>query len=110
MEEILPVNFVFKQQVCGRVGPGISGSITGTVQAGGGEFCEGDSGSGGFFAEGGDGIFGGLDIGGGLDDSQGGINLRLRGGAGGGGAAGGQACYYQNILCKSEIVYENKYG
>lgn len=77
-------------QTCGRVGPGVSGGVSGNVSVSEGSFCEGNSASGGVFAEGGAGVFEGGDISYGTDGI--GASGGFRGGIGGGGAVGSQAC------------------
>lgn len=75
---------------CGRIGPGESAGAIVDFSVGEGNFCEGNSASGGVFAEGGTGLFGGGSANYGTADvsATGGFNI----GVGGGVAVGSQAC------------------
>lgn len=75
---------------CGRIGPGESAGATVDFSVGEENFCEGNSASGGVFAEGGAGLFGGgsANYGTGGASATGGFNI----GVGGGAAVGSQAC------------------
>ncbi len=75
---------------CGRVGPGESAGATVNATVGEGNFCEGNSVSGGGFAEGGAGLFGGGSVDAGTSgvSATGGVSI----GVGVGVAAGAQAC------------------
>jgi len=75
---------------CGRVGPGTSAGASFNASAGQDNFCEGNSLSGGVFAEGGAGAFGG----GSADIGTGGASgtIGFKGGIGGGASGGAQAC------------------
>jgi len=75
---------------CGRIGPGQSAGATVNFSVGEGNFCEGNSASGGLFAEGGGGLFGGgsADYGTGGASATGGFNI----GIGAGAAVGSQTC------------------
>jgi RHS repeat-associated protein len=88
----------FQVTMCPRFGPGTSAGVTGTFTGGEGNFCEGNSFSGGLFAEGGFGPFGGLSA----DMSSSGQSGTLsgRGGTGGGAAAGVQGCVTRTF-CRS---------
>jgi RHS repeat-associated protein len=75
---------------CGRIGPGESAGATVNFTVGEGNFCDGNSASGGVFAEGGAGLFGGgsTDYGTSGASATSGFNI----GVGGGAAVGSQAC------------------
>jgi RHS repeat-associated protein len=75
---------------CGRLGPGISAGATFNASIGEGNFCEGNSLSGGLFAEGGAGPFGGGSIDAGAGGASGSFNFK--GGYGGGASGGAEAC------------------
>lgn len=80
----------FQFTTCGRIGPGesLGGGID--LSIGEGTFCEGNSTSGGIFAEGGTGYFGSGSVDYGTEGSSSTTGVKLGGGYG--GAAGTQAC------------------
>ncbi|MCP4493997.1 MAG: hypothetical protein GY820_42850 [Gammaproteobacteria bacterium] len=82
-------SFCGQVQICGRAGAGASGSGRITATYGTGNFCEGNSASGGFFAGGGFGPFGSYSA---NTDANGNVTTTVGFGAGGGFSAGGQAC------------------
>ena len=75
---------------CARMGPGESAGVTVNFTVGRGNFCEGNSATGGVFAEGGAGLFGSgsIDYGTSGASATGGIDI----GIGGGAAVGTQVC------------------
>ena len=75
---------------CGPIGPGESAGVTANFTIGQGNFCEGNSASGGLFIEGGDGLFGAgsVDYGTTGASASGGVDIRV----GGGASFGSQAC------------------
>jgi RHS repeat-associated protein len=75
---------------CGRLGPGEAAGTTIVGSIGKGNFCEGNSATLGFFAEGGEGLFGGVSFDVGSEGVS--VNVNFNIGVGGGAAAGSQVC------------------
>jgi RHS repeat-associated protein len=90
-------NVCLQIQTCARLGPGVSAGAGFNLSAGQGNFCEGNSLTGGVFAEGGDGIFGSGSIDAGKGGVAGPLGLNLKGGIGGGAAVGAQSCVTRTI-------------
>ena len=80
---------------CGRVGPGESAGATGSAEIGEGSFCEGNSASGGIFAEKGFGVFEGFEANSGTQGKS--ASTSFRGGTGYGKSGGSQACVTRTI-------------
>ena len=80
----------FQFTTCARLGLGESAGTAMEVAIGEGEFCEGNSVSGGVFGEGGLGPFGGFSLNGGADGVLG--TTSFKSGIGAGGAGGSQVC------------------
>jgi hypothetical protein len=80
----------FQFTTSGRFGPGGSVGAAVELAIGEGEFCEGNSVSGGIFGEGGLGPFGGLSVNASADGILG--SASVKSGIGVGGAGGSQVC------------------